>query len=174
MGGITAITNFFINQKIHLTYGYCSKNNLIASGINSLNCYYNNLTSPLTTSYSGLFNFITPLNKLWVNLYPIQTDSNKNGYIPYFITKIGLSQHPNINQYNILYISNIDIYYINSFQGQIAKIIDLTKCTQVPSCTNFSENWNGTYYRVPSSLYSEWINATNWSTVADYIIPVEV
>lgn len=51
-------------------------------------------------------------------------------------------------------------------------IFDFSRCTTVPTLTNaFNVNAKGKIY-VPAELYSEWIEATNWSSLAEYIVPV--
>ena len=51
-------------------------------------------------------------------------------------------------------------------------VLDLTACTTVPSVqTNtFSGYPSGFRIYVPAALYDEWIVATNWAALADYIV----
>lgn len=52
--------------------------------------------------------------------------------------------------------------------------IDMSNATAVPTLANsYAIPRNaGLEIRVPSALYSQWIAATNWSTLADYIVAV--
>lgn len=54
------------------------------------------------------------------------------------------------------------------------EIVDCSKCTAVPtlaSSSAFTTNTN-LQIKVPAALYDEWIAATNWSSLASYIVPV--
>lgn len=54
---------------------------------------------------------------------------------------------------------------------------DFSSCTSIPtlsSTSTFSGINANCKIRVPASLYSDWITATNWSTYASYIEAVEV
>lgn len=66
-------------------------------------------------------------------------------------------------------ITKIGIY---SFASEHPIVVDMTKHTVVPtlsSATGFTAT-EGLEIRIPSALYSSWIKATNWSTIADYIV----
>ena len=62
------------------------------------------------------------------------------------------------------------------YNCQSMKVIDFTKCTQVPTLRGtyaFYNMSNKKYQiKVPSALYDEWISATNWSSVANKIVAV--
>lgn len=62
----------------------------------------------------------------------------------------------------------------NAFASDYVDIIDMTKHTTVPtlSYTSAFTAHDGLEIRVPASLYSQWIEATNWSSFADYIVAV--
>lgn len=87
-----------------------------------------------------------------------------------------------------LYLYHLDTYVISTaviripasteeinsieFSSGINAILDFTKCTAVPELYNLSVS---PYHRnntiiVPDDLYDEWINATNWSEGAEYIL----
>ena len=67
-------------------------------------------------------------------------------------------------------IKKIGDHGIGSVQS--CMIFDFSRCTTVPTLTNaFDVNAKGKIY-VPAELYSEWIEATNWSSLAEYIVPV--
>ena len=51
------------------------------------------------------------------------------------------------------------------------KAIDFSKCTSVPTLDSGTIR-AGTEIRVPAALYDEWIAATNWASLADYIVAV--
>lgn len=54
---------------------------------------------------------------------------------------------------------------------------DFSSCTSIPTLSStsaFSGINANCKIRVPASLYSDWITATNWSTYASYIEAVEV
>lgn len=55
-------------------------------------------------------------------------------------------------------------------------VVDMTKHTFVPTILESGVFYTGSYgsreIRVPAALYDEWIAATNWSSLADYIVAV--
>ena len=55
------------------------------------------------------------------------------------------------------------------------KNISFINNTQVPSLSSSDAFDTDTLeqIRVPASLYDKWIAATNWSKLADYILPIE-
>ena len=72
--------------------------------------------------------------------------------------------------------TNIGTYFCN--KPKVLEV-DATKCNQVPTLGSnaFSEAVKSTgslTIKVPSSLYDEWVSATNWSVFADDIVAVEV
>lgn len=64
----------------------------------------------------------------------------------------------------------------NCFSGTLFVILeyDFSKCEQVPTLSNVNAfNLNGlTKIKVPTALYNSWITASNWVTLADYIVAV--
>ena len=54
------------------------------------------------------------------------------------------------------------------------KLIDFTSFTQVPELAydDAFPRHEGLIIKVPASLYDEWVNATNWTLYADYIVAV--
>lgn len=66
-------------------------------------------------------------------------------------------------------LSDIETMYIQSFSYYNLKKVDFTKCTKV---INISFNINvspACKIYVPNNLYDEWIQAPNWSTIANNI-----
>lgn len=66
-------------------------------------------------------------------------------------------------------IDTVEARAFNNCQG--LEYIDFSKCTQVPSLQNVNAFYNCTAdIWVPSDLYNDWINATNWSAISNNII----
>lgn len=63
-----------------------------------------------------------------------------------------------------------------AFTGKL--VIDMTSYASVPTIQSdtfdsYTKPANGTMeIRVPASLYDTWKNATNWTTLSSYIVPV--
>ena len=83
------------------------------------------------------------------------------------------------NSYRLLMVtmpSSIKRIYAQAFQNcPQLKFVDFTKCEWVPILENsnaFSGNSSDFEIRVSAELYDKWIAATNWSTLADKIVPV--
>lgn len=69
----------------------------------------------------------------------------------------------------------ITTVYANAFDTcSMLVIVDFSKCESVPSlsASSFMTASSRAQILVPSALYDEWINATNWSAVADKIVAV--
>ncbi len=52
------------------------------------------------------------------------------------------------------------------------KIVDMSRCTAVPTIASSSVRTSVEQILVPSALYDEWIAATNWANFADKIVAV--
>ena len=72
-----------------------------------------------------------------------------------------------VSQGNITAIAGYTFYNVSNLG-----ILDLTACTTVPTIqtTSFSGYPSGFRIYVPAALYDEWIVATNWAALADYIV----
>lgn len=65
--------------------------------------------------------------------------------------------------------------YLNetAFKEGMYNTLDFTNCTQVPELSGVpSMTYQWQLFLVPASLYDEWIAATNWSSLVNYIKPV--
>ena len=52
------------------------------------------------------------------------------------------------------------------------EIVDCSKCTSVPTLGGTFTGAANLQIKVPAALYDQWIAATNWSSMASYIVPV--
>lgn len=66
-------------------------------------------------------------------------------------------------------VNNIGSYAFNNTFG--LKIIDFSKCTEVPTLQNINAFTNcSAEIWIPASLYDEWITATNWANVKNTFV----
>lgn len=84
---------------------------------------------------------------------------------------------------NIVKFKNLTNIVASSFNGVQRMVLDLTECQSIPTLVNTNAFYSlatGSYNNyyvfilVPSSLYNQWKTETNWSTYAQYIIPVDL
>jgi hypothetical protein len=70
--------------------------------------------------------------------------------------------------------ASLGTYAFTKTSSGTLRTIDFSKCTSVPTCQSntFYEPATDLQIKVPAALYDEWIAATNWSSLASYIVPV--
>lgn len=132
-------------------------------------------------SDSSLINFkkipkATRLGSTFYNCYDFEGD---NGYveIPEGVTTFGGYAFGYCSKIKkVVFPSTVTTFTGRSdFKGCVLiEEYDFSKCTSVPTLA-YNDNFEvseGVVIKVPSSLYSTWIKATNWTTYANYIVAV--
>lgn len=76
----------------------------------------------------------------------------------------------NLRFTNVKTIYSYAFLSCNASSGHMA--FDFTECTSVPTlaATNAFDMISSYEIMVPSALYDTWVNSTNWSALADYIV----
>ena len=137
---------------------------------NDSKAYYNFVRALLQSDDSVMSS--TPPKAIY-----FQDTSVKQLEVPSDITNINKQIFRNCKFTKIKFLGDVTYLTGWAFYGLPLYELDLTACTTVPTLLNptgFDSGYGDikTYFKVPSALYDEWISATNWSTLANYIVAV--
>ena len=167
-------TEVRLSDKITLISGYCFavcyslKNISFANGLTTIN------NAAFTTCYS-LECIVMPSS-----IQSVGSNAFQNCYSLYLALLSTNLQVINSNTFSICYSltkvalpKNLNSIQFNAFTSCYSVIsYDFSECITVPinNDTNHFNNINSICkILVPDNLYDEWISATNWAAVADYI-----
>lgn len=105
--------------------------------------------------------------------------SSADGYAKADILDLSDSQVTKLNTFDLSLIATSKIVLpptLTDFSTGLSKfhgVIDCSKLTSIPTITASAITaGDGLQILVPAALYDEWIAATNWSALADYIVAV--